>query len=220
MQQLARYLFELGQLKREPRSGWSLAGIHHPESVAEHSQRTAAIAFVLAGLEGADPYRAAALGVFHDAGETRVGDAHRLAKRYVDWTDAESRVVADQIAGLPSAVSARLEELHAEIAAKTSREARIAKDADRIECLLQACEYRAAGFDTSEWIESATRELVTESARRLAEAIASESPFGWRGDTGHGDTGHGDTGHGDTGHGDTGHGDTGHGDTGHGDTGR
>jgi hypothetical protein len=39
---MAKYLYEAGQLKRVKRSGWWIAGVKDPESVAEHSFRTAA----------------------------------------------------------------------------------------------------------------------------------------------------------------------------------
>ena len=61
---VAKYFYELGQLKRVKRSGWWLAGLRDPESVAEHAFRTAAIAYVLAAMEGANPEKAAALALF------------------------------------------------------------------------------------------------------------------------------------------------------------
>ncbi len=41
---------EWGHLKRLPRTGWLHAGIKYPESVAEHSHRTAMLAWMIAGL--------------------------------------------------------------------------------------------------------------------------------------------------------------------------
>ena len=55
MNNIAKYLYEVGQLKRVKRSGWWMAGIADPESVAEHSFRTALLGYILASLEGADP---------------------------------------------------------------------------------------------------------------------------------------------------------------------
>src|SRR5215469_9736084 len=50
-----RYLYEVGQLKLSKRTGWWHAGVPDPESVAEHTFRTAIIGYVLAVLEDADP---------------------------------------------------------------------------------------------------------------------------------------------------------------------
>jgi hypothetical protein len=58
---VARFLYEAGTLKNTARTGWWMAGVKQPESVAEHSWRTSLIALVIAKLEGADPARAAFL---------------------------------------------------------------------------------------------------------------------------------------------------------------
>jgi putative hydrolase of HD superfamily len=178
--QIAKYLYELGVLKRVRRSGWWLAGVKDAESVAEHSFRAAAAAFILAELEGADAGRAVALALFHDAAEARVGDLHRLARSYVDWSGVEAGVVRDQTRSLPPPLGAALRGLLDEARRGASREARIAKDADRLELLLQAREYAAAGHDAGEWARSAVRELRGAAARKLARAILATPPAEWR----------------------------------------
>jgi 5'-deoxynucleotidase YfbR-like HD superfamily hydrolase len=45
-----------------------------------HSWRTAVIAYFIALAEGADPERAATIGVFHDLAETRTG-GHRIRRQ-------------------------------------------------------------------------------------------------------------------------------------------
>ena len=52
---LTNFLYEMGLLKRYKRTGWMIAGIDNPESIAEHSFRTAIIGYLLAVMEGADP---------------------------------------------------------------------------------------------------------------------------------------------------------------------
>jgi putative hydrolase of HD superfamily len=177
---IARYLHELGALKRVRRSGWWLAGVRDPESVAEHSFRAAAAAWFLAGLEGADRGKAVVMALFHDGAEARVNDPHRLLKRYVDWTGVDEKVVRDQLRGLPEGAGGGLGEILVEARAQETLESRIAKDADRIECLLQAREYAGQGHKVEEWIESSVAELSTESARRLAKAILASRPDEWR----------------------------------------
>jgi putative hydrolase of HD superfamily len=181
MQAIAGFLHEIGQLKRTPRSGWQLAGVDRPESVAEHSHRTSVIAWVLAALEGADPARASLLALFHDTAEARTGDSHRLAQSYlVDHRQRDERARHDQVRALPAVLAEALRALWADYEARDSREARIAKDADRLECLIQAREYAETGHPTDEWIESALAELETRAARDLAAAILSGKPSDWR----------------------------------------
>ncbi|WP_427887128.1 HD domain-containing protein [Kribbella sp. GL6] len=60
-------------------------------------------------------------------------------------------------------------------------EARCAKDADRLECLMQAVEYGEAGHKrVTGWIESSRARIQTDFGRRLAEAALQTSPLAWR----------------------------------------
>jgi putative hydrolase of HD superfamily len=60
-------------------------------------------------------------------------------------------------------------------------ESRCAKDADRLECLMQAVEYRESGYTrTDGWIESSRAKIQTDFGKRLAEAALTVSPLAWR----------------------------------------
>lgn len=68
-----------------------------------------------------------------------------------------------------------------EYEARETVEARCAKDADKLEMLLQAVEYRDIGVQRIDgWIDSARKGLTTETARRIAEAAVHLSPLTWR----------------------------------------
>ena len=167
---LTEFLYEIGQLKRVQRCGWWLAGIDQAESVAEHSFRTAVIAYALAALEGADAEKAAAMALLHDSAETRVNDLHRVGKNYIDWPAVGKRVVDDQLQELPPQLRDRLSRLHEETRAQSSPEAQLVEDADRLECLLQAREYAARGHDVTEWIQSSMDSPSLRDRQRPREA--------------------------------------------------
>jgi putative hydrolases of HD superfamily len=176
---LTDFLYELGLLKRYRRAGWEVAGVGDPESIAEHSFRTAVIGYLLAVMEGADPDRTAALCLFHDTQETRIGDVPLIGKGYVA-TAPNPEVTADQVAGFPDEAGRAVRDLVGEYEARETREARLAKDADKLECLLQAREYQAQGHgDVEAWIESSAAALRSPSARRLAEAGRRVPPRRW-----------------------------------------
>nr|CEL22210.1 metal-dependent phosphohydrolase, HD sub domain [Kibdelosporangium sp. MJ126-NF4] len=60
-------------------------------------------------------------------------------------------------------------------------EALCANDADKLEMLLQAVEYRETGVQRVDgWIESARKSLRTNTAKRVAEAAIEVSPLAWR----------------------------------------
>jgi putative hydrolase of HD superfamily len=106
-----------------------VAGVDNPESVAEHSFRTAIIGYLLALMEGADPARTATLCLFHDSQESRIGDVPLIGKGYV-VTTPNPQVTADQVAGLPAELGQAVRDLVDEYEARESLEARLAKDAD------------------------------------------------------------------------------------------
>lgn len=68
-----------------------------------------------------------------------------------------------------------------EYEARLTPEARCAKDADKLEMLLQAVEYREVGVrHVDEWIESARKGLTTRTGRRVAEVAVTLPPLAWR----------------------------------------
>jgi putative hydrolase of HD superfamily len=179
LQALARYAYEIGHLKRSARTGWWMVGISHPESVAEHTLRTALLGYLLAEMEGADPARTAVLCLFHDMQETRIGDIPYVGKEYLRAADPAA-VTADQVRGLPDAAARAVTGAVHEYEAQESLEAQIAHDADRLECLVQAREYEVQGFEqVTPWIESSQAALRSVTAKRLAEACLEISPGDW-----------------------------------------
>jgi putative hydrolase of HD superfamily len=178
---VAAFAFEMGILKNLPRTGWAHVGVSDPESIAEHSMRAAQLAGVLAAMEGADPARASYLSLWHDSQETRIGDIPHTAKKYMQVARNEE-ITADQTADLPDAVAKTVQEVVREYEAGATPEAVCARDADKLECLIQAVEYRAAGNQyTQGWIDSSTKALRTPSAQRIATAAQQVSPLAWRG---------------------------------------
>jgi 5'-deoxynucleotidase YfbR-like HD superfamily hydrolase len=174
----ATFLFEMGHLKHVPRAGWLLLGISQPETVAEHSFRVGIVGMELATLEGADVGRTAALCILHDAHETRIGDVPSVGRAYVTTAVPEA-ISAHQTSAMPDAMAKVFQDLTAEYEAGETLESLVARDADKIETLLQAVEYQAQGHDTSAWRETSTAALRTDSARQLAQAINAADPHSW-----------------------------------------
>ncbi|MGW1679584.1 HD domain-containing protein [Saccharopolyspora sp. NPDC002376] len=177
---LAAFGYELGVLKRIRRAGWWHVGVRDPESVAEHSMRVAQLAAIIAAEEGADPARAAFLALWHDSQETRTGDLPHTANGYL--TKPEPRqITADQTETLPDRSRDMVRSAVDEFESRQTLEALCAKDADKLEMLLQAVEYREVGVHrVDEWIDSARKGLKTEIAKRIADAAITLSPLAWR----------------------------------------
>jgi putative hydrolases of HD superfamily len=175
------FLYEIGLLKRYPRTGWALAGVPAAESVAEHSFRAATVAAVIAVAEDADPQRAAFLALWHDTQETRTTDLPHLTKRYVTTATNEA-ITSDQVQHLPPAIASMISAAVSEYETGETAEAVCARDADKLECILQAREYQDQGHQNLQpWIDSSLASLHTATAKRLASEALTQNPLEWLG---------------------------------------
>ncbi|NLC71467.1 MAG: HD domain-containing protein [Desulfuromonadaceae bacterium] len=176
MKNLANFLFEVGMLKRTPRSGFQFLG-SGSESVAEHIFRAVMIGYTLARLDpDAEVEKVLRLCLFHDLPEARTGDMNYVNKKYV--TVDEQKAVDDLAATLPFGQEYRA--AVEEFVRNDSREARIAHDADQLEMILSLKEYRDLGNHyAEEWYSFALQRLKTPAARDLAAAIWSTDSSRW-----------------------------------------
>ncbi len=181
MENIAKYLYEVGQLKRVKRSGWWVAGIDNPESVAEHSFRTAIIGYLLASLAGADPHKTAGICLFHDVHEARTNDQHYVVRNYFDLKSAEKNSFRDQLELFPPAIADQISELEYQVEPeKSTLEHELARDADMLECLIQALEYKAQGHqDVENFISSNLSRLKHQVSIELAEACLKTPISSW-----------------------------------------
>lgn len=177
---VARYLYEIGHLKHVKRSGWWRMGVREPESVAEHSYRTAIIGYVLASLEGANAEKTVAMCLFHDAAETRVGDLSWVTKRYIHSKDGEQRAFEEQTEQLPTEIADKILALANEYNKRTSQEAQLVREADLLECLLQSREYQMQGYvKGDEWAKMCRDGLRNDTAKCLADSCLNSDPGDW-----------------------------------------
>ncbi len=167
MENVIKFIHEVGSLKLVPRSGWMKLGIKLPESVAEHSFRTAVIAFILAlksGEKMEKACRAAVAALFHDLHETRIMDLHKIARRYVDAD--EERVSEEQF----SDVGIELD---------FSDVGRYVRDADKLELAFQAVEYETQSRYATDFAKNL--EFETEIAGRIYDVLMRrKDPRWWR----------------------------------------
>lgn len=141
-------LLELGALERLPRTGWLLAGLARPESVAAHSLGTALVVLALGPrVEGPEPLdvdRAVALAVVHDAPEAILTDLPRQAAALLPQgaKRAAEDLAAERLFGAELATAwARWDEYRD----AATREARFVRVCDKLHLGVQLLAYRRAG---------------------------------------------------------------------------
>ena len=159
---LSRLADAAGKLKRVRRKGWVDRGVDDAESVADHSYRLAVLAWAVARVRGLDAERAVLIALLHDLAEAEVGDetpfdaalaeggfdrarfdepAPRDDTRRAEKHARERAAVAGIAGALGAALGGELQALVEAYARQRSPEARLVKELDRVETLLQAEEY-------------------------------------------------------------------------------
>ena len=176
------FFAEAGLLKRVKRSGWWVAGIENPETVAEHSFRTAVIGFYLAFVEEVDPFRVVSMCLFNDIHEARINDLHKMGHYYIDFKAAEKQVFQDQMKNLDERVQRAMTKIRDEYDTQATKESLVARDADILECLIQAKEYYDHGYQGAKlFFNRAPRLLKTKGAQQVWREVKKwESSLWWR----------------------------------------
>ncbi|MEA3304877.1 MAG: HD domain-containing protein [Patescibacteria group bacterium] len=146
MKNIAHYIYEMFQLKQIRHSGWYMANIEDPDTVAEHALLASQIGYILAELEGADKQKVIEMLLFHDNPEVRIGDINKAHARYItNKKEIEDRALDEQISLLPESLRQRMWDNHQEMEKKETLEAQVVKDADYLEMAFQARVYQSQG---------------------------------------------------------------------------
>ena len=169
------FFFEEGALKNQSRTGYLHEKVEHKESIASHILRALQIGEVLCYLEEADELTVKNLILYHDNGEARITDLHKLAQKYFSKDQlhkAELEALKDQVKNLPSKLGEKIIKSFLSYENCDSLEAEVARDADTLELLVTVREYELIGHENfSFWFDDAEKYLKTDSAKKLFKNI-------------------------------------------------
>ena len=176
MRDIVNFLFEVGILKKTPRSGYQFLGTGN-ESVAEHSFRVAVISYLLAKNEPkADMQKVFLMSLFHDFHEARTGDHNYVNRGYVIVN--EDKAVRDLAQKLP--FGQEIVSLIDEFNSRETLEARLSQDADQLDFILELKRQLDLGNKSAaKWLRYSVKRLVTDFAKRLADEIIKTDSSDW-----------------------------------------
>ena len=176
MRDIVNFLFEVGILKKIPRSGYKFLGTGN-ESVAEHSFRVALIAYMLGkNEEKSDTEKVVLMSLFHDLHEARTGDHNYVNKRYVTVDD--DKAVRDLAQGLPG--GEEIVSLFHEFNSRETLEARLSQDADQLDFILELKRQKDLGNrSAAKWMRYSVKRLITDTAKKLANKIIKTDSSDW-----------------------------------------
>ena len=172
---LADFVFELGMLRRTPRTGYQFLG-SGAENVAEHSFRTAMIGYILARRAGADVARTVFLCLFHDVHAARIGDFNYVNRIY----NTSDPVLAFTHALEGTGLREEVLDMWRELEAGETLEAKLAQDADQLDFIANLKEEQDLGNPyAAKWLAHALPRLRTDVAREFAAVIRETDQSEW-----------------------------------------
>jgi putative hydrolase of HD superfamily len=133
----------VGKLKKIPRTGWKIRGVKNPESIADHTFRTTVLGMIIADLEKLNKEKILKMIILHDLEESITGDITSLDKEKMGekirkiGEDAMKSVLSK----LPSEIKKEYFNLWKEMEEGNTSEAKLCKDIDILEMMIQALEY-------------------------------------------------------------------------------
>ncbi|XP_076612391.1 5'-deoxynucleotidase HDDC2 [Chaetodon auriga] len=141
MSNMLRFMKLIGQLKRVPRTGWVYRNVKKPESVSDHMYRMAMMSLTITD-PTVDKDRCIKLALVHDMAECIVGDiapSDNISKAEKHRREEEAM---RHLSGLlPEGLKQEIYGLWEEYETQSSAEARLVKQFDLLEMILQAHEY-------------------------------------------------------------------------------
>jgi len=141
----------IGRLKKTERTGWiTRIGIENPESVADHTFRVTILSMVIGDKKKLDTEKMIRMALLHDLQETIMGDWDLYAKNklgHENFLKKEKESIKKVLVTLPKELEKKYFEIWEEFHDQKSEEAKIVKNIDKIEFVLQALEYEKEGHD-------------------------------------------------------------------------
>ncbi len=174
---LIDFIIDAGRLKRLPRTGWVESGVADPESVADHSFRVALITMILSDSQKLDTLKAVRMALLHDLAEGEIGDLTPTQKGSDDlkFRLKENETMGRLLNMLPSSIRAVYSSAWLEFSEGETPEARLVRDCDKLEMVIQASEYQDAGGDRGKLMRFWHAEVVGDEAKALMNLVKARS---------------------------------------------
>ncbi|KAL1548912.1 5'-deoxynucleotidase HDDC2-like [Salvia divinorum] len=164
------------RLKATKRAGWVKRGVQEPESIADHMYRMGLMALIASDNPSINREKCIKMAIVHDIAEAIVGDitpSDGVPKEEKSRREQEALQKMCELLGGGERAQ-EIKELWMEYEDNSSMEAKVVKDFDKVEMILQALEYETEqGKDLEEFFESTAGKFQTDLGKAWALEIAS-----------------------------------------------
>ena len=174
LQNIIKFLEIIGMLKRTPRIGWVDVGIYKPESVADHTFRTAFLCMLYADIKALDPLKLLRMALIHDLPEALMGDL-MPSQKSAETKKREETVISQILSFVPKRQKEIYLAIWNEYQEGKTREAKVVRQLEKIEMALQAKEYEKSGSAPKSlvrFIKSAEEATTSPTLIRLLSFVS------------------------------------------------
>ncbi len=174
------FLYEIGSMRHTKRAWRQNFGMDSA-TVLEHTARVMWLSLIIARMEGIkNEEKILKMALAHDVAETRTGDHWHLQKQYV--SDNEAKALFDIF--IDTNLTDFNEGILKEYKERKTKEAKIVKDADNLDCDLELKELEEMGSIINKKVKPKRRivrneKLYTKSAKKIWDEIQKSSPSDW-----------------------------------------
>lgn len=144
LQDIVKFLEISGILKRTQRTGWVDVGVHQSESVADHTFRTALLCMLYSDMNNLDTLKLLKMALIHDLPEAIIGDL-MPSQKTAETKKEEENAIQKILNLLPETQRMDYLGVWTEYKQGKTKEAKAARQLDKIEMALQAKEYKKMG---------------------------------------------------------------------------
>jgi putative hydrolase of HD superfamily len=176
LQNLIKFLEITGILKQTERTGWVDVGVYQPESVADHTFRTAALCMLYADMEALDTLKLVRMALIHDLPEAVIGDL-TPSQKTAESKEKEENAMNQILSLLPKEHRETYLAVWREYQEGKTREAKAVRQLEKIEMALQAKEYEKMGSASESlerFVKSAEEAVVWSELKRLLSCVLEE----------------------------------------------
>jgi len=171
---LVEYFQTAGKLKEVVRTGWTRYPINNPESVADHSFRTAIMAMTLAPYFDINANKVIKMALIHDIADSIMGDIVTDAGSYdlpnLKQKEIDEVSTGEKIFDIINAADNKA--ILTEFINQESPEAKFVSQLDKLEMAMQAREYEIRdNVNLSDFFVSAKRKISDEQLKSILDTI-------------------------------------------------
>lgn len=174
---IIKFFKTANSLKWIERRGWVAkvkVKVKERESVADHCYLTALMCMVLADLKELDSSKAVKIAMLHDLAESIVGDYMPEDISTVQKHEEEEEAIKSILSLLPSRLRLKYGRLWKEYRNRSSKEAILVHEVDKLEMALQASDYRLKGYAAdllSQFFDSADMHVKDKTLTRILNGL-------------------------------------------------